>query len=306
MAPTEEEENGGKRLLGLSPVTRRVSGSRGEVGRSGVADRVGARSSVAARGNATDRGFRADRVERRRDSGGGKRPGVSALESFRAARRASAEHAEAEAEEKRKADKLDMMPKPVAPSSGTDAIVAAAVGMEVMEKKETLPDRPDPILPTATMTQQRRTPAKSFRRTSGRFSDADVCLDNVEKLRSSLGRRRSHSANDGEAPETPKLRRTSLTSSFAKKEDENKDMKMSENDVPNVEMEIRNSPVLKPRSPLRSIETNRGNVLGSASPSPPFGQKNGAEVNSKRLSFVPHLDDDDAWENEDVEDLGIW
>lgn len=287
----------------MSPAARRVSGSRGEVGRGGVADRVGVRSNVAARGNAKDRGFMADRVERRRDSGGGKRPGVSALESFRAARRASAEHAEAEAEEKRKADKLDMKPKPVSASSGTGAVATAAASME---KKETLPDRPDPIIPTATMTPQRRTPAKSFRRTSGRFSDADVCLDNVERLRSSLGRRRSHSANDGEAPETPKLRRTSLTSSFAKKEDENKDVNMSENDVPNVEMEIKITPGLAPRSPLKSIGTNRGKVLGTANPNPPLEKSTSGEVNPKRLSFVPQLDDDDAWANEDVEDLGIW
>lgn len=272
----------------------------------GVRNRVTKRTTNANRnilgtkGNTIDRGFPSDRVEKQK-SVGVKRLAGSALESFRAVRRASleSENADANAQFHRK---VNMAEEP----ETNDAVMAdvadvpSVPGIQELQK-DGLPDRPDPIVSAQAPSGAGpgRTPGKTFRRTSSRFSDADVCLDNVEKLRTSLGRRRSRTMGDGEAPETPKLRRSSLTRNIMNAAAwENEDVDMMDCENSNTGVDVGNETRFPTRAPFQAIQTNHGTEGDSAA----VGLRTGMNFASKRMSIVPHLEGED-WENEDVEDL---
>lgn len=265
-----------------------------------------------------------DRVERdqrdllgRRRESGSKRGAQNALESFRAVRRASLESNEAA--EKETSLQIDMEPlqresyQELQPTH-LDKVTSAHpmqsgnhnMSLDEMELKETkeepLPDRPDPITPTAK-TPSSKTPAKS-RRSSERFSEANICLDNVDKLRLSLGRRRSRGINeDISMIETPKLKRSSFGKGgfiiSQRTEDEDKL-------TPGRPAEESGGLYRVTRSPLQSIATNRRNEHKMGVINSMYEKMGTSMETSRRLSNVPELDDEEAWAREDVEDLGAW
>lgn len=271
------QPSGPRRLSSSRPGSRRVSGS----------------SRLLAPG---ERFQRPDRVESRRDSNVSMRSrngGLSALESFRAVRRASigSENQTSPPEKSNietlsnddtslddllqdAKETLETTPTPATPPATPNAS-AETISMTDIEP---LPDRMNAIANETPNSKE-----VNGRRTSTRFSDANVCLDNVERLRESLGRRRSHGIHDGKMPEAPQLRRSSLSKKCAEA--------ALVDQQPGLE-EIENTTAAWQRSPLRSIETNRN--------------ENSPELKQKRVSIVPQLDDDDLCLNEDVEDLGVW
>lgn len=157
-----------------------------------------------------------------------------------------------------------------------------------------LPDRPDPI---GTPANNKMTPARKMAR-STRFSDANVNLDGVERLRTSLGRRRSIDVHAHILPETPKLRRTH----FGNEED----VDYYANQTP--DSDVPEGGLLE-RSPLRSIVSNGNKV------SPPLTQQESASAaytssfrgRSRMSTRLAKLDDGDlGLGTEEVEDLGEW
>lgn len=306
MAPVEEmEESPARRRTALpSPAARRLSGARD----------ISSRSQERYRTDRVERDQK-DRLERRRESGS-KRMGQNALESFRAVRRASLESNEAA--EKEGEMQIDMQPMHMEPAQDGEsmqretvtAVQPVQIGNLSMDdtesetpREEPLPDRPDPTTPSGKIPTS-KTAAKS-RRTSERFSEANICLDNVDKLRLSLGRRRSRGINEDMSHiETPKLRRTSLGKGnfFVRPEMEQGADQMMD-DMPE---EPNYGLYGVARSPLRSIETNRENVNSALITNSVFGKMGNNTEISRHFSNTPGLDDDEAWANEDVEDLGAW
>lgn len=243
-------------------------------------------------------------MEKQKPLGVNKRLGGTALESFRAVRRASLESEHANPTEQHSV-RVSMEEQPEREDAIMTDVDDFPSGKSIQElQKDALPDRPNPIFSTESLNTagQARTPGKPFRRTSARFSDANVCLDDVEKLRTSLGRRRSRNMGDGDPPETPQLRRSSLTRSImqaAAAANGDIEMKDGENNAVGP-FDVSGNVGLTARAPLQSIQTNRGSLDGS----PAFGLRSSAQYTSKRRSIVPNLDGEE-WENEDVEDLGI-
>lgn len=242
----------------MSPVTRRLNmaGDGGEARRSSACG--------------------VDRVER-----GGRGGGVSALESFRAVRRASLEREKKVREDGERAQRL----RRLSTETGTGMVPVGAVTEGGEAGALPMPDRSDPRSELGVVTPVK----KATRRASARFSDADVCLDDVERLKNSLGRRRSYDRNEP-LPETPKLRRSSLGKRFEEG---------CENPYAHCGLDDRNGLLgegvlgdAMQRSPLRCIERNGDNVSRGI----------------KRASIVPKVDEEEklAWANEDVEDLGVW
>lgn len=153
-----------------------------------------------------------------------------------------------------------------------------------------LPDRSDPIVPS--MSSALATPSRK----SSRFSDANVNLSNVERLRTSLGRRRSVDVHSAHLPETPRLRRSILGT---EEDNESFAQKMAEMGVSNQ--------ASSERTPLRSIVSNQNSVSKRNKESIRFSSKTNTpmESRSRMSSRLAKLDDDDLdLGNEEVEDLG--
>lgn len=171
---------------------------------------------------------------------------------------------------------------------------------ESAHSKTLLPDRVDPMTPTfplhSTSSQAARKPM--------RFSDAAVYLGDVDRMRDSLGSRRSVDVNDPRFDlDTPRLRRSSIGMNgivFGAYEDP-----------------IDQQPG-EQRSPLTSIAHNQENVapMDQYSPSGSTGVEQAfsskgfltAAVDRYRATMgrIPGIDDDhlDLGIDEEVEDLG--
>lgn len=333
-------------MSAASPSLRRQSGSSSTARRiplTSAARRASGPAFVPARRDSAsanhtpvpiERRLVPDRVDlRRRQSGGKTGRAVSALESFRAARRASLEQSEdgdgarnggevgrngGEGRGMRRGDGGEGVGSEE--GKGVDGVQSSVASRldEVLAEAEgvvnALPDRTDRFVQgKSVLSTPRRFGAKTGRRVSARFSDAEVCLDNVDRLRSSLGgRRRSCGVNEaGRLPDTPVLRRTSFGTSVVSSEvtregEENgaggKEGDRGKGDIDSAAFRNRN-----PLSPLRSISNEMFDANAGASAV--VGKKrNASDFCSKRLSAVPVLDDDDisAWASEDVEDLGAF
>lgn len=167
-------------------------------------------------------------------------------------------------------------------------------GNKSASKNSQLPDRVDAIVPAVQSTS---TPNTTPSRKPMRFSDAAVYLGDVDRMRDSLGSRRSVDLNDPHFdPETPRLRRSSIGFGgivFGAYEDPTDH-----------------------RPPLTSITINQGNVVpvdpvlntNSFVMDPAHRNKpcqSESDDAPKTLNLVPELDDDhlDLGFDEDVEDL---
>lgn len=216
----------------------------------------------------------------RRESLPGARRGLSALESFRAARRASLEAEKG----KQNQDTGDIVMTDVTPAPNPvySASPVPVAPDPVAALEQTLPDRQDPLgLGSVPLTSNGKP-----RRKSTRFSDADICLDGVEQLRKSLGRRRSvgYGERIPEDMETPTLRRSSigerlkLQAELEKQEEAERQAALERE---------------RQRLPLGSLEYNKENMQSVD------------DKTEKRRSLVPMLEGAEYdWTNEDVEDLG--
>lgn len=264
---------------------------------------------------------------------GSARRGVSALESFRAARRASLEGVGAEPAAVTAAAPVvsaggvggPMGPPSVIPVHPPPEMDLSSVALEertVGVDISSLPDRPDSVGIGATPVPVSGTPG---RRQGARFSDANVYLKDVERLRWSLGRRRSIDVNDPVMPDTPKLRRSSLgmgcvDSDVDRMGSGELQRSSEEEDIARTSSSIA-TPV-RQRSPLKSIFSNGENFVHDAAvvtgrkkdahaeedSTPhlaPSLSAMGATPNRSRSSrMLPKLDEYDIdLDMEDVEDL---
>lgn len=273
---------------------------------------------------------RLDRMEKeravadvpRRESSGRRAGGPSALESFRAVRRASIESSEGTGKEAVAPMQIDMHAEQATEEKKDGEAEMENVtnqgqesdekGMEVEKQPrapQPLPDRVDPVTPTNKLSFL-RTPSKT-RRTSDRFGDVNINLDNVERLRKSLGRRRSKGPHEDLSKiETPKLRKIGSysqppTLDLANRENAgNEQAASTQTTGDQVIADSQGAGNSQDREPLRSIEINT-DIEGRMDVADASGNETEKGTSkSKGTPPVPQLDDDGAWENEDVEDLG--
>lgn len=268
------------------------------------------RDSLAAKGDILT--ARRDSTSARRVSGGNARGqnGMTALESFRAARRASLQADENDNQNVLRGEN-DKPASPTIQKGAADSGLADRPSECV-----TFPDRLDPIVPTGSAF----TPARRERRVSDRFNDANINLEHVERLRVSLGGRRSIGPNDQMPEEVPQLRRHSLESynedgtlrtaeeyaAYQREKEQKEQREAATNHTSFVQHFDPDSVLKRQRSPLRSIEANTDGVKSTEW----LSHKVGTEA-SKRASMmaVPDIDDEKAgWptDDEEVEDLGAW
>ncbi|CAN8067505.1 unnamed protein product [Agarophyton chilense] len=263
--------------------------------------------SLAARRDSLTTGHdslaaRRDSLNSRRDSAGRRissgsarlQAGLTALESFRAARRASLQAQELDGENTEPAPLQTEVPKEERPELPSDNI--------------TYPDRLDPIVPSSY-------PSRKGRTISERFNDSDINLENVERLRRSLGGRRSIGPNEEMPKEVPQLRRNSLESYM---DDGQLREDVTPEGVDGITKGVENlhcandsidhdQASRRQRSPLRSIEANTDVPKATEWLSKRYSTSNGEKRRSSIL--VPDIDDEKAgWptDDEDVEDLGAW